>query len=307
MRMKRKRFGGGDLACPHCQGALDARLVCKGCGKAFDKLDGLPMLLPKDLPPDMLQSISAWNLQWAKLKGPALIEAKREYRDDYLEDTLEQVLSWIDPMRHRRYLEIGCGPMFLGVALAARGYDVAGLDCCVEALKVAKGNLKADRQKGFLLGGDLHHLPLKDGSVDFLYGGGVIEHFRDTLGSVKELARVLAPGGVSFNTVPYFSVGSLTYRQRWGNIPDVPLLRPLFEAFHMRLLGGKHMVYGYEKSFTASKLIALHRQAGFTRVEVRRFKVFLPLYYIPAPLRGLARRLTLWRPFWPMVAVVGIK
>ena len=300
-------FSAKDLACPDCRGSLDARLRCRSCGHAFRKEGGLPMLLPSGLPDDMRQSIAAWNIQWAKLKGPALAEAKREYRDDYLQDTLAQVLSWVDPKKQRRYLEIGCGPAFLAEALAAKGFQVAGLDCCVEALKAARTNMAASKRKAFLLGGDLHHLPLKDGSVDFLYGGGVIEHFQDTVGAVRELARVLSPGGVSFNTVPYFSVAALTYRQIWGNIPDVPVLRPLFEAFHIGLLRGRHMKYGYEKSFTARRIAAIHREAGFSRVEVRRFEVFLPFHYLHPALKEPARKLTRWRPFWPMVAVVGIK
>jgi ubiquinone/menaquinone biosynthesis C-methylase UbiE len=254
----------------------------------------------------MRQSIEAWNKEWAKLRGPALKERRDEYHRDYLDDTLRQLLAWIDPRRHRRFLEIGCGPAILGEALARRGFQVAGLDCCIEALKAAGRVHRGLRRPSFFVGGDLNHIPLRDGSVDFLYGGGVIEHFDDTLGCLRELHRVLAPGGVSFNTVPYFSVGSLTYRQRWGNIPDVPLLKPLAEWVHLRLLGGRHMKYGYEKSFTARRMRQLHLQAGFERVEVRRFEVFLPLHHLPASFKAAARRLTRWRPFWPMIAVVGI-
>jgi ubiquinone/menaquinone biosynthesis C-methylase UbiE len=265
------------------------------------------MLLPLDLPADMRRSIAAWDLQWARLKGPVLEASQKEYQKDYLRDTVSQVLSHIDPARHRRYLEIGCGPGFLGLELARQGYQVAGLDCCLEALKVAKRVYGSAGQKGFFFGGDLHHLPLADGSVDFLYGGGVIEHFEDTLGALRELHRVLRPGGVSFNTVPYVSVGSFTYRQLWGNVPDLPGIRQAFKFLHFRVLGGRHLKYGYEKSFTASKMARLHRKAGFSGVEVKHFKVFLPFHYLPASLRPAARWLSGFRPFWPMIAVVATK
>lgn len=265
------------------------------------------MLLPSSLPADMRQSIDAWNKEWAKLSGKALDERREEYHRDYLADTLQQLLQWVDPKAQKRFLEIGCGPAFLGEALSRRGFDVAGLDCCIEALKVAGKVHKPLKRKSFFFGGDLNHIPLKDGSVDFLYGGGVIEHFDDTLGCLRELHRVLAPGGVSFNTVPYFSISSLTYRQIWGNIPDVPLLKQLAELIHIRLLGGRHMTYGYEKSFTAAKLTRMHEAAGFKQVHVRRFEVFLPLYFMPDPLKRLARQVTRLRPFWPMVSVVGVK
>lgn len=296
------------LACPDCRTPLPAgRLACLACKARFKKEAGFSMLLPSDMGADLRQSIAAWNKEWAHLGGDALEASRVEYHRDYLQDTLDQLLSWTDPKVHRRYLEIGCGPCFLGEALSRKGYEVAGLDVCIEALKVAQRVHSGLRRPTLFLGGELHHIPLAEGSVDFLYGGGVIEHFRDTEGCVKELYRVLSPGGVSFNTVPYFSVGSLTYRQRWGNIPDVPVLRELAEAVHLGLLGGRHMTYGYEKSFTAAKLLRMHREAGFRRVEVRRFEVYLPLYFIYRPFKGLARLLTRWRPFWPMVAVVGVK
>lgn len=265
------------------------------------------MLLPNGMGADLRQSIEAWNKEWALLSGPVLEERRIEYWRDYLQDTLDQLLSWVDPKRHRRFMEIGCGPSFLGVALSKLGFEVAGLDVCIEALKVAKKVHAGLKRPSFFIGGELNHIPLRDGSVDFLYGGGVIEHFKDTAGCVKELHRVLSPGGVSFNTVPYFSISSLTYRQIWGNIPNVPLLRPLAEALHLGLLKGRHMTYGYEMSFMASTLRRIHLEAGFSRVDVRYFKVFLPLYFLPGPLKGLARRVTQWRPFWPMVAVVAVK
>jgi ubiquinone/menaquinone biosynthesis C-methylase UbiE len=293
----RKPYRISDLSVPGGTGTL----------KNIKRLAGIPMILPEDMPEDMKMSIKAWNIQWAKLKGEELKASREEYYRDYMDDTLRQVLSWVDPARHRRYLEIGCGPGFLGVEIAKRGFDVAGLDCCVEALKVASKVYKEAGEKSFLLGGDLSAIPLKDNSVDFLYGGGVIEHFRDTTAAVRELGRVLSPGGVSFNTVPYFSISSLTYRQIWGNIPDVPVLRPLFEWFHMSLLGGGHMTYGYEKSFTASKMRKIHLDAGFSQVHIRRFDVFLPLYFAPGPLKPLIRAMCRYRPFWPMIAVVGIK
>jgi SAM-dependent methyltransferase len=120
----------------------------------------------------MRQSIEAWNKEWAKLRGPALKERRDEYHRDYLDDTLRQLLAWIDPRRHRRFLEIGCGPAILGEALARRGFQVAGLDCCIEALKAAGRVHRGLRRPSFFVGGDLNHIPLRDGSVDFLYGGG---------------------------------------------------------------------------------------------------------------------------------------
>jgi ubiquinone/menaquinone biosynthesis C-methylase UbiE len=293
------------LACPDCHGALDRSLRCRSCGHSFKRRAGYAWLLPSKLPDDMRLSIERWDQQWAKLKGPEIEAQHRDYDRFYLQDTLDQLLPGISPKSHPRFLEIGCGPSFLGLALAKRGFQVAGVDCCAQALRVSANVHKG--HKSYFVAGDLHHIPLREGSVDFLYGGGVIEHFRDTLGCLKELHRILRPGGMSFNTVPYMSIGGLGYRQTWGNTPAVPGLRQLFEAFHMGLLRGKHMKYGYELSFPASVMRRLHEKAGFRDIKIFRFEVYMPLTQIPAPLRGLATRLTRWRPFWPTIAIVATK
>ena len=117
--------------------------------------------------------------------------------------------------------------------------------------------------------------------------------------------RVLKNGGVSFNTVPY--LGTL-YRQVWGNIPDLPVLKQLAEFIHIMLLRGKHMTFGYEMSFLPYRMKKVHRQAGFNEVKIDRFDVELVLEYIPGfmarPLAWLANNSRL---FWPMMKVVGTK
>jgi ubiquinone/menaquinone biosynthesis C-methylase UbiE/uncharacterized protein YbaR (Trm112 family) len=295
------------LQCPACHHALGDSLVCKSCGARYPKVHGIPMLLPEELPADMRQSIKAWDKLYLAMGGPALEEMRQEYERDYMKDTLEQLLEFVNVRKQKRYLEIGSGPGFLGTALAKQGFQVSGVDCSAEALKTALRLYKKEKVKGFFFGGDLHHIPLQDNSIDFLYGGGVLEHFKDTQGAINELYRILAPGGVSFNTVPYLSMAALTYRQIWGNIPDAPVLKQIYEFIHLKLLGGRHMKFGYEKSFTAAKMIKLHKAAGFSNVRVGLFRVFLPFRYLPDFLKPVARKLTEQRLFWPMNKIIAIK
>lgn len=157
--------------------------------------------------------------------------------------------------------------------------------------------------------GDVNNLPLQDGVVDVVYGGGVIEHFKNTPVVVREIYRVLESGGLSFNTVPFLNLATLTYSQIWGNIPNLPILRQIAELVHLKLLKSKHMRFGYELSFTTPYLKKIHRQAGFREVKVGRFETTLMFDYFPFEfMRKVGKYLaTNSRLFWPMVKVVGRK
>jgi uncharacterized protein len=45
------------LACPVCLGSLEAslaRLVCSSCGRVYPIVDGIPVLIAEDAPPEEL-------------------------------------------------------------------------------------------------------------------------------------------------------------------------------------------------------------------------------------------------------------
>ena len=92
---------------------------------------------------------------------------------------------------------------------------------------------------------DVRSLPFRDGSFDAVYSMGTIEHFRDPETALREIHRVLRPGGRAVVGVP----------NRWD-----PFLRPLLAAVlqALRLYG-----YGYERSFSRRALRRMLEAAGF--------------------------------------------
>jgi|GEM_PF-602834 len=299
------------LACPICHASLRKKgtiLRCSGCNRTLEIQNGI-VLNHSNFSKDLQLSMKKWNeLYKNEFLNKEYKKKSEEYETFYLKDTIDQLNEARD-LKGVRYLEIGCGEFFLGQAIAHRCECIIGIDVSEEALKIAQHMLDKKHIHNYLLiQGDILHMPIKNNCIDVIYGGGVIEHFKDTGTCLKELYRVLDSEGVSFNTVPYLNLGSLSYRQVWGNIPNVPILKQIAEFVHIKLLGAKHMKFGYEMSFLGSTLLSLHEQAGFTKVYVDRFRVKLLFEFLPNSFKSvfkyLARNSKL---FWPMVKVVGVK
>jgi SAM-dependent methyltransferase len=231
--------------------------------------------------------------------------ADEDVDDVFLGSALGLVRSSWTPSAGAAFLELGCGPMKIGAALAAEGVDAVGLDFSLTALRAARARLRARGLPVRLVLADVRATPFRTGAFDAVYGGGVIEHVRELDVVLGELRRITSPGGVVVNTVPYLSLGALTYRQLWGNIPAVPGLRHVAELVHLRLLRGRHLRFGYERSYPAWMLRRSFREAGFTNVSIAHYDVPLVFEYLPARLRPAARRLAAHRAFWPMIVVVA--
>jgi len=154
-----------------------------------------------------------------------------------------------------------------------------GVDFNYKVLLTLKGYFdQKDYKKYILIYGDINNMPITDNSVNFIYGGGVIEHFPDTNHILEECYRILKANGVSFNTAPSFNLWWIL--RFYYNIPSLPLFKKLFEFVHIKLVKNKILEknYGYELSFTKNTLIKLHRQNGFKNITVEPF-AFHPSSY----------------------------
>lgn len=97
----------------------------------------------------------------------------------------------------RRVLDIGTGTgAFLPhLARLAPGARVIAVDLSPVMLDMARAS--APGNAAWLLA-DVHHLPLRSGSVDLVTCHNSFAHFEDRSQALRELARLLAPGGMLF-------------------------------------------------------------------------------------------------------------
>lgn len=97
--------------------------------------------------------------------------------------------------RGKKLLEIGGG---LGTDLAQfalNGAEVTDVDLSSGHLKLAEENFRLRGLKGTFIHQDAETLPFPDSSFDVVYSNGVIHHTPNTATLVKEMHRVLRPGG----------------------------------------------------------------------------------------------------------------
>jgi len=179
----------GRLCCPWClhgtdgcESALRAAAtewVCARCTRAYPVVDGVPDL--------RFPGMNAGSQD-----EHAVHFYEREYsgegygRDDQ-DEHVRPLERWLaDVAADALVLELGPGRG----ALQALHPGYVGTDLSVNSLRrfVRAPSFASDAQR----------LPLRSGSVDFLYTVAVLEHIPRPERSLAEIARILAPGGTAY-------------------------------------------------------------------------------------------------------------
>ena len=106
-----------------------------------------------------------------------------------------EFIAWLAPPPHLRWLDVGCGTGALsgGILAAAAPASVTGIDPSAGFLELARAQLPEDRV-GFETG-EAQALPLGDGTVDVAVSGLVLNFVPDPPRAVREMMRVVRPGG----------------------------------------------------------------------------------------------------------------
>jgi ubiquinone/menaquinone biosynthesis C-methylase UbiE len=102
----------------------------------------------------------------------------------------------------RRLLDVGCGPGQITVFLAERlpEAEVWGVDLAPTMIDLARGHAAASPAVARLHFdvADVARLPFPSGAFDAIVSTGSIKHWPDPVAGLRELHRVLAPGGRAF-------------------------------------------------------------------------------------------------------------
>jgi SAM-dependent methyltransferase len=94
-----------------------------------------------------------------------------------------------------RMLEIGCGAGTDHAVLAETATSTVGVDLAHHGASLTNGRLRLEGRSGGAIVADGESLPFPDGSFDEIYSFGVIHHTDHPERVVREMRRVLRPGG----------------------------------------------------------------------------------------------------------------
>ena len=104
----------------------------------------------------------------------------------------EGLIDALEPNPGGLVLDLGVGFGRMVPAFHARGVRVCGVDVSIDMLRSARADFSADCT--FLLA-DGHQLPLRPAAFDIVFCWGTFDTFRDQALGVREMVRVLRPGG----------------------------------------------------------------------------------------------------------------
>jgi ubiquinone/menaquinone biosynthesis C-methylase UbiE len=100
-----------------------------------------------------------------------------------------------DRFRGRHVLEIGCGMGCMAMNWAQRGSAVTAVDLNPVAIAQTRRRFETFGLAGEILEADAESLPFGDNYYHFAYSWGVLHHTPGIRQAIREIYRVLAPGG----------------------------------------------------------------------------------------------------------------
>jgi ubiquinone/menaquinone biosynthesis C-methylase UbiE len=202
--------------------------------------------------------------------------SQRYQMEPYLPDLIKKISQ-----NTGKLLEIGCGQGIDAIEFIAnsnKDFIYTGIDYSGNSVKEARQNYESYRHSNpgrnhFFMEGNAENLNFQSDSFDVVYSMGVIHHTKSIENAIKEIKRVLKPGGKCYIFVyrtfslKVFIAHALRFLQR---LVDLCLFSNAIFYKMLRKMGPTNSRVGtmflecfgvpYLNSYTKNKLIKLFRE-----------------------------------------------
>jgi len=185
------------VVCPRCRSLLVRNgevMSCGNCGKAFPVVNGVVDFSGEEASEATRHTVKQFGESWQTF----------DHIEPYHE---QQFLEWIAPFpkdgfTNKSVLEAGCGKgrhtinilRYAPSAMAAVDLSEA-IFLTAEKIRAFEASGKGSPCETILIRSDLKNIPLPDSSYDVVFCVGVLHHVDRPEECLKELWRVLKPGG----------------------------------------------------------------------------------------------------------------
>jgi SAM-dependent methyltransferase len=187
----------------------------------------------------------------------------------------DAALDAVDVVRGADVVDVACGPGTVAVRAALRGARVRALDFSAAMAEHCRAAARAAGVDVDVVVGDGQALPYASASADAAISLFGLMFFPDRGAGMRELARVLRPGGRAAIT-------------SWQPRDHIPILHDATTCF-VRAIGATAPPPTPLPLGSADDVAAAFAAAGFVDVDVRAVSVLWPFATVTAMLEQMAR------------------
>ncbi len=189
------------LLCPDCRGGHlapedlpHAGFRCPSCGAFLEHRGPVINAVPKELSGDTSANLGHYE-DMAHTED-SLLERRSKTRNHRIKfETISGIMGLSGDGPRRSVFEVGAGTGTHGAEFARLGHDYVGLDLSPAALYRAAGR-NPSLETVPLIAGDATRIPLKDNLFDRVFCVATLHHLPEPLDGLREMIRVLKPGGI---------------------------------------------------------------------------------------------------------------
>jgi ubiquinone/menaquinone biosynthesis C-methylase UbiE len=203
-----------------------------------------------------------------------------DYDHEYAQDTTagfalrvrrRKVLDLFGQVRGN-VLDVGCGPGVMTDEMLARACSFWGIDPSENMIAIARSRVGPDADARFVQG-DAGRLPFDDNFFDAVLCMGVIDSVPDGSQAIREMVRVLKPGGVLIVSV----ANLLSPYAWWKNYGYYPLVAVWHRV--RKGLGDPTMTAGRVRSVPLRRLYSRRSAGRLLASEGARVTETVPYYF----------------------------